>query len=90
VVSADPLKQAVYASGGYKPFGELTLADVESRAQELRSATGFGPTARVASVARAWSELAARMRRSGAGTVAELRAEVDAELARRLWVLPPL
>lgn len=89
-MSVDPLAQPVYVPGGYKPFGQLTLAEVDGRAQELTSATGFGPTARVASIARAWSELAERMRRAGAATVAELGVEADVELARQLWVLPPL
>ena len=87
-MSADPLAQPVYAGDQYKPFGELSLADVEARAEELRAAGGWGPMARVTAVARAWSELASNMRSAGARTVAEVGA--DADLARRLWVLPPL
>jgi hypothetical protein len=43
----------------------------------------FGPTARVAPVARAWTELAGKMADAGATTVAELACETIAELAGR-------
>jgi hypothetical protein len=88
-VVSDVLEQPVYASGGYKPFGEFTLADVQARASELRAATGWGPTARVAGVARGWSELARTMQAAGASAVADLGEEIAADFARRLWVVPP-
>jgi hypothetical protein len=72
-----------------KPFGDFSVAEVRARASELRSAVGFGPTARVAGVARGWSELARAMDDAGAATVAELGPERGAEFARRLWVVPP-
>lgn len=83
------LEVSVYAGDGYKAFGEFTLHDVEARAAELRQATGWGPTARVGAVARAWSELARAMTKAGAGTVAELGQEAAASFAGRLWVTPP-
>jgi hypothetical protein len=43
----------------------------------------------VAGVARAWTELAQIMSGAGAATVADLGAEKAAELAERLWVVPP-
>lgn len=85
----DPLLVPVYASTGYKPFGQFTLGDVEERATALRAASGFGPTARVAPVARAWSELARAMTAAGAATVADLGEEAAREFARRTWVQPP-
>jgi hypothetical protein len=85
----DVLLQSVYASGHDKPFGELTAEEVQARAGELASAVGWGPTAKVASVARAWSELGRRMSDEGARTVADLGEQVAAELAERLWVVPP-
>ncbi|HEV7461625.1 MAG TPA: hypothetical protein VGN78_13895 [Solirubrobacteraceae bacterium] len=85
----DVLLQSVYAGGHDKPFGELTGEEVRSRADELASAVGFGPTVKVASVARAWSELARRMSDEGAPTVADLGEQAAAELAERLWVVPP-
>ena len=84
-----PLAQPVFAGSGYKPFGEFTLAEVETRAAELTAATGWGPTARVGAVARGWSELARTMRAAGAARVDALDHDVAAEFARRLWVVPP-
>jgi hypothetical protein len=89
VSSEDPLQQPVYADGAYKPFGEFTLADVEARARELSEAVGWGPTARVAGVARGWSELARAMSTAGAPRVAELGEQPATEFARKLWVVPP-
>jgi hypothetical protein len=83
------LAEQVYCGSGYKPFGEMTLAEVESRAAELRSAAGFGPTERVASVASVWEGLAEAMRRQPAATVADLERETLASRADRLWVVPP-
>jgi hypothetical protein len=85
----DPLATRVYAGDGYKPFGEFTLNDVEARAGELRAATGFGPTAKVGPVARAWSDLARAMSAAGAVTVSDLGREAAAEFARRTWTIPP-
>jgi hypothetical protein len=79
----------VHVPGGAKPFGELTRHEVVARAAELRAAVGFGPTARVASVARAWGELARRMEQEGAATVAALDAATIAELAEPLWIRMP-
>jgi hypothetical protein len=88
----DPLARPVAAPGGRehgsKPFGEFTLADVRERAAELSSVVGFG-TARVAGVARGWSELARAIEAAGVSTVAELKPERAAEFARKLWIVPP-
>jgi hypothetical protein len=62
---------------------------VRAHAAELRSAAGWGPTARVATVARAWRELADEMAGAGAATVADLGGERAAALAEGLWVVPP-
>jgi hypothetical protein len=83
------LEVSVYAGDRYKPFGEFTLNDVEARAAELAAVTGWGPTARVGAVARAWSELARAMREAAATTVAELGPEAAGSFAGRLWVTPP-
>ncbi|HLI60059.1 MAG TPA: hypothetical protein VKV21_10395 [Solirubrobacteraceae bacterium] len=79
----------MFSGSGYKPFGEFTVDEVRARAAELRQATGWGPTARVGAVARAWSELARAMSAASAGTVADLGPAVAAEHAERLWVTPP-
>jgi hypothetical protein len=83
------LGQAVSIRSENIPFGDLTLDDVRARANELRSAVGWGPTARVAPVALAWRELAIAMERAGAGAVRELDQEVLLRLAPQMWVVPP-
>jgi hypothetical protein len=83
------LAERVFAGGRSKPFAELTRAEVEERADELRSTAGWGPTARVAGVATAWRELARLMTDRGAETVAELDPEDVAARAEKLWVVPP-
>jgi hypothetical protein len=83
------LDQLVYIRGENRPFAELTTDDVRSRADELRAAVGFGPTARVAPVAQAWRELSMVMDRAGASTVGAVDPEVLVKLAPRLWVTLP-
>ena len=79
----------MFIDGANRPFGELTIAQARERADELRSAVGFGPTVRIAPVARAWRELTMALERAGAGTVAELEPATVMELAPKLWVVPP-
>ncbi len=86
---AQVLATAVHAGGRSKPFGEVTIAEVHARAAELRASAGWGPTARVATVAQAWSELGRQMERAGARTVAELDPDDVASRAEPLWVVPP-
>ena len=83
------LEQEVFIRGANRPFGELTRDDAASRADELRAAVGWGPTARVAPVAMAWRELALAMERAGAATVSGLEPDVVLGLAPRLWVTLP-
>ena len=83
------LAQPVFIDGANVPFGDLTPDQVRARAGELRATAGWGPTARVAPVARAWAELAAAMDERAAQTVAGLPSEQIAELAPRLWVVLP-
>ena len=83
------LRQTVYIRGANRPFGELTLDDARARADELRAAVGWGPTARVAPVAMAWRELTMAMERASAATVDELAPEMIVELAPKLWIVPP-
>jgi hypothetical protein len=83
------LAERVFAGGRSKPFRELSAEEVKERAEELRAATGWGPTAKVGSVARAWAELARLMDECGASTVADLDPGDVASRAERLWVVPP-
>ena len=86
---ARALAEPVFAGGRSKPFGELTADEVRARADELKAATGWGPTAKVASVARAWIVFARLMEDAHAATVADLDRELIAEHAEKLWVVPP-
>jgi hypothetical protein len=86
---AQILAATVFIRGANRPFGELTLDDVRARADELRAATGWGPTARVAPVARAWRELSLEMERAGAGAVSQLDPGKIAALSQQLWVVLP-
>ncbi|HET7051344.1 MAG TPA: hypothetical protein VFI54_23965 [Solirubrobacteraceae bacterium] len=83
------LDQQIYIGGANRSFGDVTLADARARADELRATTGWGPTARVAPVARAWRELVLEMERSGCSTVDELDTAVLTALAPKLWVVMP-
>jgi hypothetical protein len=83
------LEQQVYIRGANRPFGSLTPDDARSRADELRAAVGWGPTARVAPVAQAWRELSLALDGAGAATVGALDPEVLLKLAPRLWVTLP-
>jgi hypothetical protein len=83
------LTETVYIRGANRPFGALTVEDARNRADELRAAVGWGPTVRIAPVAQAWRELSLVMQRSGAETVDQLSEEQVAELAPKLWVVPP-
>jgi hypothetical protein len=83
------LAESVFAGGRSKPFGEMTRGEVAARAAELKEATGWGPTARVAGVALAWGELARLMEDAGATTVADVDPVAVAQRAEKLWVVPP-
>jgi hypothetical protein len=83
------LAQTVFVDGAYVPFGELRIDQVRARAEELRAAVGFGPTARVAPVAGAWRELTMAMESAAVATVGELEPARVLELAPRMWVVPP-
>lgn len=83
------VKRGVFIRGADRPFGELTVEDARARADELRAATGWGPTMRVAPVAQAWRELAMTMERTGSASVSELDPQVVVDLAQKLWIVLP-
>ena len=83
------LREQVFSGGRSKPFAEMTAGEVRARADELRAATGWGPTAKVGAVALAWSQLATLMEETGARTVADLDRDAVAERAEKLWIVPP-
>lgn len=79
------LDQVVHVGGVDRPFGELNQPDVAHHAAALGDAVGWGPTARVASFARAWGELARQMDEAEAATVADLDGAALQTLAPSLW-----
>jgi hypothetical protein len=83
------VQSLVFIRGANRPFGELTRDDVRARADELRAATGWGPTARVATVALAWRELHRDMEQAGVATVNDLDDGTVIEMAPRLWITLP-
>jgi len=83
------LDQIVHVGGADRRFGELTAADAAAHAAALREMTGWGPTARVGSFARAWDELARTMAETGAATAADLDPAALVGLAPKLWAVPP-
>jgi hypothetical protein len=83
------LAEHVFSGGRSKPFAELTIDEVRERAEELKAVTGWGPTARVGSVAMAWAELGRLMEHVDAATVGDLRHDAVVERAEKLWVIPP-
>jgi hypothetical protein len=86
---AEILATPVFIDGMNRPFGALTVDAINARDSGLQSATGGGPTARVAPVARAWGELSLALAQAGVSTVGELDGDVVLALAPSLWIVPP-
>ncbi|WP_249010855.1 hypothetical protein [Conexibacter sp. DBS9H8] len=84
------LATPVFSEGVNRRFGELTIGEVRARAEELRAAAGWGPTARVMPVAAAWGELAALMLATHAITVADLPPAQIVAMTPGLWIAPQL
>ena len=85
----DVLARPVHAGGADRRFGELSVDDVRGHAAELRSAAGWGPTARIATVATAWRGWPTTWRRPARPPSPTSGAPRAAAMAERLWVVPP-
>jgi hypothetical protein len=83
------LRQTVFIRGANRPFGEVTREDAQFRGAELKATVGWGPTAKVAPIARAWRELSMELQSAGVNTVGELPREAVLAFAPKLWVVPP-
>ena len=83
------LERTVSISGKMIPFGEITLDNAKTQAAELGALTGWGPMAKVGSIARAWTSLAQTMEGRGAACVAELDPGQVKKFGIDLWVVPP-
>jgi len=85
----DILVRTVSISGKMIPFGEITLDDARTQSAELGALVGWGPMAKVGTIARAWGELAKNIEGRGAACVAELDPGMIKKMAADLWVIPP-
>ncbi len=86
---SDILERTVSITGRMIPFGEITLDDAKTQASELNALTGWGPMAKVGSVARHWTDLAKTMEGREAACVADLDPGQIKKYACDLWVIPP-
>jgi Fe-Mn family superoxide dismutase len=86
---SDTLMRTVSISGRMVPFGEITLEDARTQSAELGALAGWGPMAKVGTVARAWGDLAKNIEGRGAACVAELDPGMVKKMAMDLWIIPP-
>jgi Fe-Mn family superoxide dismutase len=86
---SDILLRTVSISGRIVPFGEVTVEDARTQSAELGALAGWGPMAKVGTVARAWGDLAKNIEGRGAACVAELDPGMVKKMATDLWITPP-
>jgi Fe-Mn family superoxide dismutase len=86
---SDVLARTVSISGVMRVFGDLTIEDARTQAAELKALQGWGPMAKVGTIARAWTELAQTLDQRGATTVSDLDVSAVITAATDLWVIPP-
>ena len=83
------LERTVSISGKMVPFGAIDVEAARTQASELNALTGWGPMAKVGSIARAWTELSKNLEGRGAATVADLEPGMIKKAAEDLWVIAP-
>jgi Fe-Mn family superoxide dismutase len=86
---SDILERTVSISGTMVVFGQITLENARTQSAELGALAGWGPMAKVGTIARAWGELAKNLEGRGAQTVSELEAGMIKKTAMELWIIPP-
>jgi Fe-Mn family superoxide dismutase len=86
---SDILLRTVSIAGVETVFGEIDKESAKKQAAELKALQGWGPMAKVGSIARAWGELANTLDKRDAVTVSELDATTIITAATDLWVIPP-
>jgi Fe-Mn family superoxide dismutase len=86
---SEVLLRTVSIAGKNTPFGEVTLEDARTQSAELGALAGWGPMAKVGTVARAWGDLAKNIEGRGASCVAELEPGMVKQMAMDLWIIPP-
>jgi Fe-Mn family superoxide dismutase len=83
------LEREVSISGKMVPFGAIDVEAARTQSAELGALAGWGPMAKVGSIARAWGELAKNLEGRGAATVADLEPGMIKKAAEDLWVIAP-
>jgi len=86
---SDILQRTVSIAGVEHVFGEITIEAARTQAAELKALQGWGPMAKVGSIARAWTELSNTLDKRDAATVADLDPVAIITAATDLWVIPP-
>jgi Fe-Mn family superoxide dismutase len=86
---SDILARTVSIAGVETVFGEIGKESAQTQAAELKALQGWGPMAKVGSIARAWKELANTLDKRDAATVSDLDATTIISAATDLWVIPP-
>ena len=86
---SEVLQRTVSIAGKNTLFGEVTLEDARTQSAELGALAGWGPMAKVGTVARAWGDLAKNIEGRGASCVAELEPGMVKQMAMDLWIIPP-
>ena len=83
------LVQTVSVCGVVREFGTVTLDDARAHSAELKALIGWGPMAKIGTIARAWNDLASQLQKRDVTTVAELDPGVVERAAMDLWIIPP-
>ena len=83
------LTQTVSVCGVVREFGTVTLDDARAHSAELKALVGWGPMAKIGTIARAWNDLASQLQKRDVTTVAELDPGVVERAAKDLWIIPP-
>jgi len=86
---SEVLAREVSISGKMIAFGTIDIDAARLQSSELGALAGWGPMAKVGSIARAWGELAKTLEARGAATVADLDPGLVKKAAEDLWVIPP-
>ena len=86
---SEVLERQVSISGRLVPFGQVDVDAAKTQSSELGALAGWGPTAKVGSIARAWGELAKTLEARAAATVADLEPGMIKKVAEELWIIPP-
>ena len=83
------LARTVSISGKMVAFGEIDVDLARTQHSELGALAGWGPMAKVGTIARAWGDLAKNLEGRGAANVADLDPGLIKKSALELWIIPP-